>query len=77
RRFWEYVQKDVPPPADGSESAAKAITQLYSQSTADKTIDFSQNEDMNMLFGQLLAEKNLMEVHADNYESLKQRIQMH
>ena len=30
-----------------------------------------------MLFGQLLAEKNLMEVHADNYESLKQRIQMH
>ena len=77
RRFWEYVQQDVPPPADGSESAAKAITQLYSQSTADKTLDFSQNEDMNMLFGQLLAEKNLMEVHADNYESLKQRIQMH
>lgn len=77
RRFWEYVQQDVPPPADGSESAAKAITQLYSQSTADKTLDFSQNEDMNMLFGQLLAEKNIMEVHADNYESLKQRIQMH
>ena len=77
RRFWEYVQQDVPPPADGSESAAKAITQLYSQSTADKTLDFSQNEDMNMLFGQLLAEKNLMEVHADNYEALKQRIQMH
>lgn len=77
RRFWDYVQRDVPPPADGSESAAKAITQLYSQSSADKTLDFSQNEDMNMLFGQLLAEKNLMEVHADNYESLKQRIQMH
>ena len=77
RRFWDYVQNDIAPPTDGSESSAKAITQLYAKSTADKTLDFSQNEDMNMLFGQLLAEKNLMEVHADNYESLKQRIQMH
>lgn len=77
RRFWEYVQKDIAPPSDGSDSSAKAITQLYSKSIPDKTLDYSQNTDMNMLFGQLLAEKNLMEVHQENYESLKQRIQMH
>lgn len=77
RRFWEYVQNDIAPPSDGSDSSAKAITQLYSKSIPDKTLDFSQNIDMNMLFGQLLAEKNLMEVHEENYETLKQRIQMH
>ena len=77
RRFWEYVQKDIAPPSDGSDSSAKAITQLYSKSIPDKTLDYSQNTDMNQLFGQLLAEKNLMEVHQENYESLKQRIQMH
>jgi len=77
RRFWDYVQNDIAPPTDGSESSAKAITQLYAKSTADKTLDFSQNTDMNQLFGQLLAEKNLMEVHEENYETLKQRIQRH
>ncbi len=76
RRFWHYVQNDVPPPADGSASAAKAISQLYGQSSADNTVDFSNNTAMNMLFGQLLAEKNLMEVHTDSYEALKQRLQM-
>lgn len=77
RRFWEYVQNDVPPPADRANQRRKQLLNCIRSPQRIKPLDFSQNEDMNMLFGQLLAEKNLMEVHADNYESLKQRIQMH
>jgi predicted phage-related endonuclease len=29
RYFWECVEKDTPPDVDASESAAKAIQQLY------------------------------------------------
>ncbi|GAA5630765.1 hypothetical protein Acal02_01374 [Acinetobacter calcoaceticus] len=29
RYFWECVEKDVPPEADASESAAKALQQFY------------------------------------------------
>jgi predicted phage-related endonuclease len=31
RYFWECVEKDTPPDVDASESAAKAIQQLYPQ----------------------------------------------
>src|SRR5690606_5201111 len=47
-RFWEYVEKDSPPPADGSESAAKALRQLYPGK--DTTLDFTADEALNDAF---------------------------
>lgn len=40
-RFWGHVETDTPPPADGSESSARALRQLY-QGGGD-TLDFSEN----------------------------------
>ena len=44
RYFWECVEKDTPPDVDASESAAKAIQQLYPQHIPLTVEDLSHNE---------------------------------
>jgi len=36
-RFWDYVQKDIPPPPDNSKSTAEALSRLYA--TPDETAE--------------------------------------
>lgn len=74
RRFWEYVQKDVPPPADGSESAAKALSQLYPNSQGE-VIDYRDNDILNGWFNQLSEQKKLIDQHQHRFDFLKQQIQ--
>ena len=74
RRFWEYVQKDVPPPADGSESAAKALSQLYPTSQGEM-IDYRDNDILNSWFNQLSEQKKLIDQHQHRFDFLKQQIQ--
>lgn len=74
RRFWEYVQKDVPPPADGSESAAKALSQLYPTSQGEM-IDYRDNDILNGWFNQLSEQKKLIDQHQHRFDFLKQQIQ--
>ena len=74
RRFWEYVQKDVPPPADGSESAAKALSQLYPTSQGEM-IDYRDNDILNSWFNQLNEQKKLVDQHQQRFDFLKQQIQ--
>ena len=74
RRFWEYVQKDVPPPADGSESAAKALSQLYPTSQGEM-IDYRDNDILNTWFNQLSEQKKLIDQHQHRFDFLKQQIQ--
>jgi len=57
RYFWECVEKDTPPSVDASESAAKAIQQLYPAHVPLTVEDLSQNENANLMFDQLIKMK--------------------
>ena len=72
-RFWECVQKDTPPAADGSESAAKALRQMYLGN--DTTLDFTVDEDMGQTFDALVALKAELDDKERGAERLKQAIQ--
>ena len=72
-RFWEYVEKDIQPPADGSDSAAKALRQLYRGN--DTTADFTDDEDLGQTFDSLAELKEELDAMQDEAESLKQVIQ--
>jgi putative phage-type endonuclease len=72
-RFWEYVEKDIEPPADGSESAAKALRKLYRGN--DTRLDFTSDEDLGQAFDALTMLKDELEAMEHEAESLKQMIQ--
>lgn len=76
RYFWECVEKDTPPDVDASESAAKAIQQLYPQHIPLTVEDLSHNEQANQLFAQLIQEKHDIEQHQNNFDEIKHQIQM-
>lgn len=63
RYFWQCVEKDIPPDVDASESAAKAIQQLYPQHVPLTVEDLSHNDQANQLFSQLLKERHHIEIH--------------
>lgn len=72
-KFWECVQHDIEPPADGSESSARALRQLYLGN--DMALDFSQNEALCGVFTSLSALKGELEEKERQAEQLKQTIQ--
>lgn len=51
--FWRYVETDTPPPADGSESADRALRCLYPGTGG--TIDFTDDRKLSSLFADLVA----------------------
>jgi predicted phage-related endonuclease len=53
RQFWQYVETDTPPPADGSDSAALALQCLYPHDSGN-TLDFSHDRDMSSAFADLV-----------------------
>lgn len=63
RYFWQCVEKDIPPDVDASESAAKAIQQLYPQHVPLTVEDLSHNDQANQLLSQLLKERHHIEIH--------------
>lgn len=58
--FWQCVTDDVPPDADGSESSAQALNWLYPQDSGE-TIDCTDSDQLNRLFGELLDMKRRRE----------------
>ena len=72
-RFWEYVETDTPPPADGSESAARALRQFYPGNST--TLDFSQDEALSQAFASLSVLKAELESQTHQAEQLKQTLQ--
>ena len=54
RHFWQCVESGIPPSVDASDSAAKALQQLYPEQIPLTVEDLSQNEQANYLFNQLL-----------------------
>jgi len=72
-RFWEFVQTDTPPPADGSESAARALRQLYPGN--GNTLDFTGDEALSQTFEQLAALRDELGEKEQQAERLKQALQ--
>lgn len=72
-RFWQYVTTDIEPPADGSESAGKALRQLYPG--GGNTLDFCEDRGLSDTFAELVALKDELEVRGKHAEQLKQALQ--
>ena len=76
RYFWECVETDTPPSVDASESAAKAILQLYPAHVPLSVEDLSQNENANLMFDQLIKMKEDIQHKQESFDQLKHHIQM-
>lgn len=72
-RFWQFVQSDTPPPADGSESADRALRHLYPGNGG--AIDFSDDRDLSSVFADLVAVRAEIEARQVIEAQLKQTIQ--
>lgn len=72
-RFWELVETDTPPPADGSESSGKALRQLYQGN--DTSLDFRDDESLGQSFDTLAELRGEVESKQAQAEQLKQTIQ--
>jgi putative phage-type endonuclease len=72
-RFWSCVETDTPPPADGSESAAKALRHLYQGN--DTSLDFTSDQGLCQIFDGLAALKSELEAKEKFAEQLKQSLQ--
>ena len=74
REFWHYVETDTPPPADGSESADRALRCFYPQD-AGNTIDFRDDRELSATFADLVALRAHIVEQEKEEAKLKQRLQ--
>ncbi|MDU4251188.1 MULTISPECIES: YqaJ viral recombinase family protein [unclassified Pseudomonas] len=74
RDFWSYVQRDTPPPADGSNSAEQALRCLYPQDSGS-TLDFTQNPLLSGAFDELQSVRASLELQGKREAELKQQLQ--
>lgn len=74
RRFWQYVETDTPPPADGSESADLALRCFYPEDTGT-TLDCRHDTMLSAAFADLVAIRKTMAVHEAQEAKLKQTLQ--
>ncbi len=72
-RFWQHVETDIAPPADGSESSAKALRQLYPG--GGNTLDFCDDRALSDTFAELVAIRDELETRGKEAERLKQSLQ--
>lgn len=71
--FWRYVESDTPPPADGSESAAKALRHLYRGN--DTALDLTEDAVLGNTFDALAALDEELAAKTREAERLKQTLQ--
>jgi len=74
REFWQYVESDTPPPADGSESAELALRCLYPQDSGS-TVDYSQDRNLSATFADLVSLRESIAQQETLEAKLKQSIQ--
>lgn len=70
--FWRYVESDTPPPADGSDSADRALRCLYPG--AGGTVDFTNDRKLSATFTDLVAVRAEIETRQQLEAKLKQAI---
>ena len=74
QQFWQFVIDDIPPPADGSESAEQALRCLFPEDSG-QSLDFSHDERLSATFAELKAVRELLSVHEQRESELKQTLQ--
>jgi putative phage-type endonuclease len=74
RAFWAHVESGRPPPADGSDSADRALRCLFPHDSG-ASLDFSSDLEMSASFSDLLAVRRVLAEHLELEAKLKQRIQ--
>ncbi|MBR8403927.1 YqaJ viral recombinase family protein [Burkholderia cenocepacia] len=72
-RFWRFVESDTPPPADGSESADRALRHLFPGN--GETIDFSGDRHLSSVFADLVVVRTEIETRQQLEAQFKQTIQ--
>ncbi|KVT93164.1 endonuclease [Burkholderia ubonensis] len=72
-RFWRFVETDTPPPADGSESADRALRHLYPGN--GETVDFSDDHRLSSVFADLITVRAEIETRQQLEAQFKQAIQ--
>ena len=70
--FWRFVTTDSPPPADGSDSADRALRCLYPG--AGGTVDFTDDRRLSSVFADLVAVRADIEARQQVEAQLKQAI---
>ena len=75
RLFWQYVQTDTPPTPDHSESAARALKQLYPTPEPSSKVDLRDDDGANKLFEQLLSYRDYMQELEQRSDQVKHQLQ--
>ena len=75
RQFWQYVQTDTPPTPDHSESAARALKQLYPTPKPSSKVDLRDDDGANKLFEQLLSYRDYMQELEQRHDQVKHQLQ--
>ncbi|WP_144160769.1 YqaJ viral recombinase family protein, partial [Paraburkholderia sp. BCC1885] len=70
--FWRFVETDTPPPADGSDSADRALRCLYPGTGG--TADFTDDRKLSSLFSDLVAVRADIETREQVESQLRQTI---
>lgn len=70
--FWHYVDTDTPPPADGSESADRALRCLYPGTSG--MIDFTEDRALSAAFADLVSVRTEIESRQAVEAQLKQTL---
>lgn len=74
KQFWDYVESDTPPPADGSESAELALRCLYPEDHG-QTVDFTQDRTLSAAFTDLVSVRQSIAEFEKLEAQFKQTIQ--
>ena len=74
RKFWNYVETDTPPPADGSASAEAALRCLYPEDNG-QTVDFSGHAGLAEAYLELKAVRRSIGEKETREAQLKQMLQ--
>ena len=75
RLFWQYVETDTPPTPDHSESASRALKQLYPTAKPSSKVDLREDEGANKLFEQLLSYRDYMQELEQRHDQVKHQLQ--
>ncbi|WP_425542672.1 YqaJ viral recombinase family protein [Psychrobacter piscatorii] len=75
RLFWQYVETDTPPTPDHSESAARALKQLYPKPKPSSKVDLRDDEGANKLFDKLLNHRMSIEELEQRHDQIKHQLQ--
>ncbi|RTL52452.1 MAG: hypothetical protein EKK46_10895 [Rhodocyclaceae bacterium] len=72
--FWGYVTRDEPPPADGSQSAERALRCLYPRDSG-QTVDFRLDRVLCGTYAALVQVRASLAAHEEEEARLKQTLQ--